>query len=358
MPLIRYRTGDLVQLDETPCRCGRSFARLAGGILGRADDMLVVRGVNVFPSAIEGVLREFAEVSEFRIEVQAQRSMMELKLLLDPLPGSSPDLAIRVSNRLNERLLPARAVRAGSTRQPAPLRPQGSPRRAPRRLSRRRSVSYWQLKFEAITVESSDFATVAAHDSARREQTQTRACLAGLRGAASAIETFEQVRYLVWSGTRPAACNESPSRGRQNARLRAHRPPRISVEQRIGDERAYRASEPPAIPNASAAVRNGALQRPIAVLAAESQRPRMGDGVVDHVAQVDTIGSQRQSPAPMRAASRNVSSMSLSRRSARRSPRAGPGHLRHRRGPSAAGPSAPTPVPQRSGCASHARLWT
>jgi phenylacetate-CoA ligase len=105
MPLIRYRTGDLVQLDETPCRCGRSFARLAGGILGRADDMVIVRGVNVFPSAIEGVLREFPEVSEFRIEVFARRSMNELNLLLDPRPGSEDDLASRVANRLNERLL-------------------------------------------------------------------------------------------------------------------------------------------------------------------------------------------------------------------------------------------------------------
>ena len=74
MPLIRYRTGDLVQIDESVCDCGRTLARLPGGILGRADDMVVVRGVNVFPSAIEGVLREFAEVSEFRIEVSSRRS--------------------------------------------------------------------------------------------------------------------------------------------------------------------------------------------------------------------------------------------------------------------------------------------
>jgi phenylacetate-CoA ligase len=67
--------------------------------------MVVVRGVNVFPSAIEGVLREFAEVSEFRIEVHSQRSMVELKVLLDPRPGSADDLAHRVSNRLNDRLL-------------------------------------------------------------------------------------------------------------------------------------------------------------------------------------------------------------------------------------------------------------
>jgi phenylacetate-CoA ligase len=117
MPLIRYRTGDLVQLDASPCPCGRTFARLAGGILGRADDMVVVRGVNVFPSAIEGVLREFPEVSEFRIEVFSQRSMAELKLLLEPQPGQESGLAERVAERVSDRLLlrvPCELVPAGS----------------------------------------------------------------------------------------------------------------------------------------------------------------------------------------------------------------------------------------------------
>jgi phenylacetate-CoA ligase len=117
MPLIRYRTGDLVQIDESPCACGRTFARLPNGILGRADDMLVVRGVNIFPSAIEGVLREFPEVSEFRIEVSSRRAMAELKVLLDPLPGPSRELAERVAARLQDRLLlrvPCELVPAGS----------------------------------------------------------------------------------------------------------------------------------------------------------------------------------------------------------------------------------------------------
>jgi len=105
MPMIRYRTGDLVQIDESPCVCGRTFARLAGGILGRADDMLVVRGMNVFPSAIEGVIREFPEVSEFRIEVLSRRAMGELKVLLDPICDTDADLAERVAARLNNRLL-------------------------------------------------------------------------------------------------------------------------------------------------------------------------------------------------------------------------------------------------------------
>ena len=117
MPLIRYRTGDLAQIQEEACSCGRTFARLPGGILGRGDDMVVVRGVNIFPSAIEGVLREFPEVSEFRIEVFSERSMTELKVLLDPRPGANGDLAARVASRLSDRLLlrvPCELVEAGS----------------------------------------------------------------------------------------------------------------------------------------------------------------------------------------------------------------------------------------------------
>ena len=117
MPLIRYRTGDLVQVDESPCTCARTFARLPHGIMGRADDMVVVRGMNVFPSAIEGVLREFPEVSEFRIEVFRRRSMAELKVLLEPLPDSADDLAERAAERLQDRLLlriPCELVPGGS----------------------------------------------------------------------------------------------------------------------------------------------------------------------------------------------------------------------------------------------------
>ena len=56
-PLIRYRTGDLVALDTDRCVCGRTLARLDGGIRARIDDMVHVSGVNVYPAAIEAVLR-------------------------------------------------------------------------------------------------------------------------------------------------------------------------------------------------------------------------------------------------------------------------------------------------------------
>jgi phenylacetate-CoA ligase len=83
-PVIRYRTGDMVKLvRHAPCACGRSFLSLEGGILGRVDDMLVVRGVNVYPSAVEEVVRRFPEIAEFRVDVQQQRAMTELKVTIE-----------------------------------------------------------------------------------------------------------------------------------------------------------------------------------------------------------------------------------------------------------------------------------
>ena len=82
-PLLRYRTGDRVRVARTPCLCGRTFLRLDGGILGRVDDMLIVRGVNVFPSALEGIVRRFPAVDEFVIEVYRRGQLDEVRLLLE-----------------------------------------------------------------------------------------------------------------------------------------------------------------------------------------------------------------------------------------------------------------------------------
>ncbi|MFN9975444.1 MAG: phenylacetate--CoA ligase family protein, partial [Phycisphaerae bacterium] len=68
-PLIRYRTRDLVRASVAEDPAGRKLTWLEGGILGRSDDMVIVRGNNVFPSSIEAVVREFAEVAEYRIDV-------------------------------------------------------------------------------------------------------------------------------------------------------------------------------------------------------------------------------------------------------------------------------------------------
>jgi phenylacetate-CoA ligase len=92
-PLIRYRSGDRVRLAGTPCPCGRTFLRLEGGILGRLDDMLIVRGVNVFPSAIEGIVRRFPWVDEFQIEVFRDGELDEVRVLIEvegTAPGARP----------------------------------------------------------------------------------------------------------------------------------------------------------------------------------------------------------------------------------------------------------------------------
>ena len=62
LPLIRYRTRDLTYLDDTPCECGRTLIRM-GRINGRSDDMLIIRGVNLFPSQVESVILKVAEVA-------------------------------------------------------------------------------------------------------------------------------------------------------------------------------------------------------------------------------------------------------------------------------------------------------
>jgi phenylacetate-CoA ligase len=105
-PVIRYRTGDLVQPSYRPCPCGRPFLLLQGGVLGRVDDMLIVRGVNVFPSAIENVMREFPEVEEFRVEIYEKEAMKEIKLVVEPHSDQSSvvGLAERVSQRVRERI--------------------------------------------------------------------------------------------------------------------------------------------------------------------------------------------------------------------------------------------------------------
>jgi len=82
-PVLRYRSGDLVRLNTEPCTCGRTFMRFEGGVLGRADDMVVVRGVNVFPRAIENLIRKFDEVTEFRVTVATRREMHELQIEIE-----------------------------------------------------------------------------------------------------------------------------------------------------------------------------------------------------------------------------------------------------------------------------------
>lgn len=109
MPLVRYRTGDAVLLDRRPSPAtGRTFARLVGGLRGRLDDMLLIKGNNVYPSAIEEVIREVGGVAEYRIEVRQRPGGTHVTVLLEPaVAGGSARAdveATRAEARLERRL--------------------------------------------------------------------------------------------------------------------------------------------------------------------------------------------------------------------------------------------------------------
>ncbi len=92
MPVIRYKTGDRVQLHKEPCRCGRGYQRLAGGVIGRADDALIVRGVNVFPSAVENLVRRVSGVGEFAIDVYRRDSLDDIEIRVEVIEGQPEEV--------------------------------------------------------------------------------------------------------------------------------------------------------------------------------------------------------------------------------------------------------------------------
>ena len=99
-PVIRYRTGDLVRPRWPDEGAACPWVRLDGGILGRTDDMLVIRGVNIFPGAIDDIVRSFPEIVEYRMLVDTVASLDELRLEVED-HLAAPD---RVSRELQVRL--------------------------------------------------------------------------------------------------------------------------------------------------------------------------------------------------------------------------------------------------------------
>ena len=89
MPLIRYRTGDITSLNPEKCKCGRTLVRMRR-VRGRADDMLIIRGVNVFPSQVESVLLRSKEVApHYIIEVNRKGRMDEMNVRVEVTPRMS-----------------------------------------------------------------------------------------------------------------------------------------------------------------------------------------------------------------------------------------------------------------------------
>ena len=111
MPLIRYRTRDLASLDPEPCPCGRTLVRLAR-IMGRSDDMLIIRGVNVYPSQVEHALLQVPELApHYLLVVRRERTLDTLEVQVEGQPAAMAAgesavaaLAARVRRRLLEAL--------------------------------------------------------------------------------------------------------------------------------------------------------------------------------------------------------------------------------------------------------------
>jgi phenylacetate-CoA ligase len=104
-PLIRYRTGDLVHVatDGKPGKNG--WRRFAGGTLGRADDMLTVRGNNLYPAAVEAVVRRFPSVADFRIVVRKDGPLDDVTVELEPTADAPVSTAEIVARALRDEFL-------------------------------------------------------------------------------------------------------------------------------------------------------------------------------------------------------------------------------------------------------------
>ena len=85
IPVLRYKTRDfVVKVPGTNCRCGRTFDIYEGGIRGRVDDMKLVRGTNVYPRAVEAIIREYPEIDEFQIHLYtAEGRRDEIEVLIE-----------------------------------------------------------------------------------------------------------------------------------------------------------------------------------------------------------------------------------------------------------------------------------
>ena len=116
LPVLRYRTRDRTYLTREPCPCGRTSARI-GKILGRTDDMLIVRGVNVFPSQIEHALLRIDGLSP------------NYQIVLTTRADRQDELRVRI-----EPTRPSSGARGWRPRRPGRTRPRGAARRPrPRR---------------------------------------------------------------------------------------------------------------------------------------------------------------------------------------------------------------------------------
>lgn len=150
MPLIRWWTGDIVTLSKEECECGRPFARLLGGVHGRADDMLIIRGVNVFPSAVADVLHNIDSIGEAFVLIMpgdGSHYLDELHLGVEAVAGDFDrgEVAEQVAKAIKTRL---------SIRATVSILPRGALPRSTHKARRLLRQSDWDKLVTTYSVAS------------------------------------------------------------------------------------------------------------------------------------------------------------------------------------------------------------
>jgi phenylacetate-CoA ligase len=102
VPVLRYRTRDfVVRVPGSTCSCGRTFDIYEGGIRGRVDDMKLVRGTNVYPRAVEAIVREHPEIDEFQIHLYTEEGIRdEIEVLVEIPEGDVDPIIERLGKEL------------------------------------------------------------------------------------------------------------------------------------------------------------------------------------------------------------------------------------------------------------------
>jgi phenylacetate-CoA ligase len=140
LPLVRYWTGDICSLDSAPCSCGRTLVRM-GAIVGRTDDMLIVRGVNVYPSQVGAVLGNVPELSpHFGLVVRRLETLDEVEVLVEVSEDVVASLTDTRRSELAERTSALIKDTIGCSMQVTIVPPGGAPRSEGGKIQRVRDL--------------------------------------------------------------------------------------------------------------------------------------------------------------------------------------------------------------------------
>ena len=102
MPVIRYRTGDYVKLKSSPCECGDESRVLEGGVMGRLDSLLIIRGMNIYPATIENIVFQFPDVAEFSARAYREGTQDELEIQVESTNPRPEHTAAAVAAKIRD----------------------------------------------------------------------------------------------------------------------------------------------------------------------------------------------------------------------------------------------------------------